>query len=411
MAEGSSQSSDEITITVKGPSELKLSITISTSKSVAELKEVIAGKSDVEKDRQRLIYSGKVLKDEDPISQYKIQNGHTIHMVKGAAKTPAAQPSASTPQPRLPQMGTGLNVAGNPVDSVENVHHGLAGFNPFAGMQGLNNLNDPNAMASMMQNPEFLRSMSEMMSRPEIIDQIISANPQLSAMGPQIRQMMANPMVRQMMSNPETLRMVMQMQSAMGGQEGMGGMGGMGGFGGMGGMGGYPGMFGAPPSGTGTDGQHNVPADPFPNLFAPQAPSAGTGGAPTTTGTGTAGATGAGATPGSPAAAGSANPPANPFAALFGNPPAGGANPFGGLDPAMLFGGGGGGFGGGGWPPAPAPRDTRPPEEIYATQLGQLNAMGLWDAQKNIRALRSTGGNVEAAIELIFSGQLDNAPQ
>lgn len=67
-----------------------------------------------------------------------------------------------------------------------------------------------------------------MMSRPEIIDQvgaadsgsprfrrnvteclqIISANPQLSAMGPQIRQMMANPMVRQMMSNPETLRMV-----------------------------------------------------------------------------------------------------------------------------------------------------------------------------------------------------------
>jgi hypothetical protein len=35
-------------------------------------------------------------------------------------------------------------------------------------------------------------------------------------------------------------------------------------------------------------------------------------------------------------------------------------------------------------------------------------SQGLWDAQKNIRALRSTGGNVEAAIELIFSGQLDH---
>lgn len=43
---------------VKGPSELKLSITISTSKSVLELKEEISAKSDVEKDRQRLIYSG-----------------------------------------------------------------------------------------------------------------------------------------------------------------------------------------------------------------------------------------------------------------------------------------------------------------------------------------------------------------
>lgn len=31
----------------------------------------------------------------------------------------------------------------------------------------------------------------------------------------------------------------------------------------------------------------------------------------------------------------------------------------------------------------------------------------MYDAQKNIRALRMTGGNVEAAIELIFSGQLD----
>lgn len=44
--------------TVKGPSELKLSITISPSKTVADLKEAIAAKSDVEKDRQRLIYSG-----------------------------------------------------------------------------------------------------------------------------------------------------------------------------------------------------------------------------------------------------------------------------------------------------------------------------------------------------------------
>ncbi len=40
-------------------------------------------------------------------------------------------------------------------------------------------------------------------------------------------------------------------------------------------------------------------------------------------------------------------------------------------------------------------------------QVADLLNQGLWDAAKNIRALRSTGGNVEAAIELIFSGQLD----
>ncbi|WWD15749.1 hypothetical protein CI109_100171 [Kwoniella shandongensis] len=398
--------------TVKGPSELKLALSISPDKTVLELKELIASKSDVEKERQRLIYSGKVLKDEDSISTYKIQNGHTIHMVKGAPKgAAAASTSSTTPAggssssasagiPRLPQMGTGLNVGSNPIDNVENIHHGLAGFNPFAGMQGLDNLNDPNAMAGMMQNPDFLRSMSDMMSRPEVVDQIIASNPQLAAMGPQVRQMMSSPFFRQMMSNPESLRMMMQMQSAMGGQGGAGGFGGFNPFG------------GAPGAGAGgaLGGAGSPPTEPFPNLFAPNAGAA----AGTTPSTGAAGAT-----PGSPSPTNANQPPPNPFAALFGGAggPGGGlgagagagGNPFGGFDPAALFGGAGGlgGMGGGGWGAPPAPRDTRPPEEIYATQLGQLNAMGLWDAQKNIRALRTTGGNVEAAIELIFSGQLD----
>jgi ubiquilin len=41
-----------------GPSELKLQISITTDKTVLELKQAIAEKSDVGADRQRLIYSG-----------------------------------------------------------------------------------------------------------------------------------------------------------------------------------------------------------------------------------------------------------------------------------------------------------------------------------------------------------------
>ena len=43
---------------ILGPSELKLQISISLDKTVLELKQAIAEKSDVEADRQRLIYSG-----------------------------------------------------------------------------------------------------------------------------------------------------------------------------------------------------------------------------------------------------------------------------------------------------------------------------------------------------------------
>ena len=178
---------------------------------------------------------------------------------------------------------------------------------------------------------------------------------------------------------------MMQMQSAMGGQGG-----GMGGMGGLGNVGGFPNPYGQTGGATPNQGGANAPNEPFPNLFAPgagtAAPSAttATGGSANPSnplaalfGPGGAGPFGAGPNPNPFAGAGGANPfagGANPFAQ------AGGANPFG-INPAM-FGrggpggqGGGGGGGGGNMPSAAQPRDTRPPEEIYATQLGQLNAM------------------------------------
>jgi ubiquilin len=43
-----------------------------------------------------------------------------------------------------------------------------------------------------------------------------------------------------------------------------------------------------------------------------------------------------------------------------------------------------------------------PPEELYATQLGQLQEMGFFDTAENIRALMATSGNVHAAVERLL---------
>lgn len=83
--------------------------------------------------------------DDDALSIYKIQSSHTIHMVKGAARS--ANPSSSTsstaaPQ-QLPTMQAGQNVH-DPLTQL-NSHLGygaMAGLNPFADM-GVNP-NDPN---------------------------------------------------------------------------------------------------------------------------------------------------------------------------------------------------------------------------------------------------------------------------
>merc|ERR1712130_658385 len=44
------------------------------------------------------------------------------------------------------------------------------------------------------------------------------------------------------------------------------------------------------------------------------------------------------------------------------------------------------------------------PAILYRDQLSQLNAMGFNDAEANIQALIATGGNVQAAIDRLLSG-------
>lgn len=86
-----------------------------------------------------------------------------------------------------------------------------------------------------------------------------------------------------------------------------------------------------------------------------------------------------------------------------GAPAGGGQNPLAGLFPQMGGGGGSQMAGGGGSAAPPAPADTRPPEEIFAEQLRQLNDMGFHEFERNIEALRRAGGSVQGAVEYLLT--------
>ncbi|KAG8725395.1 hypothetical protein FRC09_000036 [Ceratobasidium sp. 395] len=322
---------DEVTLNIKGPSELKLSITIAPSKTVLNLKQAIAEKSDVSADRQRLIYSGRVLKDEDTLSTYKVQNAHTVHMVKGAPKPNAS--SASAPAQTLPSMQTGQTSTETLLNGPRG-HGALAGLN-MADLFGGANPTDPNMMQNMLSSPQFMEQMSRMMSDPGLMDTLMAQSPQFQQMEPQLRATLQSPEFRNMMSNPDTLRNMMQMTAAlrqagvdpMGGMGGMGGVGGLGGMGGMGGMGGlgfppfggFGGVGGGAGAGAGARGAN--PAQSA-NLFDQAATGATTAATPTT-GTGTC----ATANPTSPTGMNPTSPGAGGF---------GGGNPFGMIDPALI---------------------------------------------------------------------------
>ena len=114
--------------------------------------------------------------------------------------------------------------------------------------------------------------------------------------------------------------------------------------------------------------------------------------------------------PSNPAAAGgTATNPSNPTPDQM--------NPFAALQ--AMYGGGGGAAGAaggpgagagfnpflfaGGAPPPQQPQDDRPPEDRYAEQLRQLNEMGFYEFERNVEALRRTGGSVQGAVEYLLT--------
>ncbi len=121
MADNSEAGNDaQITFKVKSSNDKTHTITMSESATVLELKTKLAGSDfeDTPAERQRLIYSGRIMKDSDALSVYKIKNLNTIHMVKSARSnpTPAAGVSASTPTPAaVPQNMAAGSSAGDPL--------------------------------------------------------------------------------------------------------------------------------------------------------------------------------------------------------------------------------------------------------------------------------------------------------
>jgi hypothetical protein len=71
------------------------SITCQLDWQVARLKEKVLESTDVAIVSQRLIYRGRVLEDEKQLDDYKLEDGHTVHLFVRMNVTPDPEPAAS----------------------------------------------------------------------------------------------------------------------------------------------------------------------------------------------------------------------------------------------------------------------------------------------------------------------------
>jgi len=282
-------------------------------------------------------------------------NNTTNSSNSGAGATNQAMPNpwgspASMAQPSNPSAsgGTASNPFAAMMGSMNNMNMnspgGTGGANPWAAMG--NPATQPNtqnieATLQMLDNPMMQQMMQQFTSDPAAMQMMMNSNPQLQQLrqtNPQAAAIFNNPEALQQMMNPNNLRSMLQMQQTMQQLPGSGGM-----FGAMPGVLPPPSLTGAsavqPPSG-GLD---------FSSLLGGNAGGASAGGIP------------------------AANRIMFPF-----------------MPPAGSTAGG-----------SAAPGQPQPGQR-FRVQLQNLQDMGFTDRSANIRALTSSHGNVNRAIEILL---------
>ncbi|KAI8637357.1 hypothetical protein BD408DRAFT_424634 [Parasitella parasitica] len=191
------------------------------STTVQELKQLIGEKMEnTDGSTLKLVFSGRILKDEDQVNDCKITAGSTVHVVRsGGNKAPSAAAAAATatttatssspassstrqaadpipPIPPTPSPSTLTGLGGN-----------LSSASPFGDMQMPNM--DPEVMRQMMDSP----FMQNIMGNTDFVRSIIMSNPQMKALieqNPELGHVINDPaFLRQsmeMMRNPELMR-------------------------------------------------------------------------------------------------------------------------------------------------------------------------------------------------------------
>lgn len=354
-------SDDALELLIKCTSQPDFTINIDKSADVSDLKTMISEKQNLPVERQRLIFSGRIMKDGMSLKELNIQSGNSIHLIKRSPSKQSQQPAgqaaaASVPAPSEISAG---QETGNVLSDLTGARYsGIANLPPasiFGPDGGLGPSPDAAQIEQMLENPAQLSEVLDYIATIDENDPMLSMIPQETRQG--FLNMARDPAFRSIVTDPNNADIL---RNAVHPDQNLDTseineisrlLQGSGGFGAASGQSpsfmsqssaeiqrlqellGLP----SPGSAQSTDSQTR-------GLFEALAPQAGAGA--------------------------DANESArNLFSQMFAA--------------------------------APPSTPSRPPEELYETQLGQLNELGFFDFDRNVKALRRSGGNIEGAIEAL----------
>ncbi|KAL6531926.1 Ubiquitin domain-containing protein DSK2b [Orobanche minor] len=222
---------EQVNVNIRFTNSSRFSVKTNLHSTVAEFKVLLAQHSDVPAGQQRLIYKGRILKDDQTLISYGLQADHTVHMVRGfapAVTTPSAVPASAANTQSVPaatQVGStntvGAGGVASPFAGLD-----LGAFGGTGGASGLFGAGLPEfeqMQQQLTQNPNMMREIMNMpaiqsvMNNPEIMRSLIMSNPQMREIidrNPELGHVLNDPSIlRQTLEaarNPELMREMMR---------------------------------------------------------------------------------------------------------------------------------------------------------------------------------------------------------
>ncbi|KAJ9540843.1 hypothetical protein OSB04_027349 [Centaurea solstitialis] len=218
-----------VTVNVRCSNGTKFTVQVTLDSSVESFKSVLERNCDIPAPQQRLIYKGRILKDDQTLKSYGLEAEHTVHLVRGfvpATSTPAgvtpARANTTTPVPRdvgsVEGGGVGAGIGASPFPGL-----GLGGLGGNGGMFGAGLPELEQMQQQLTQNPNMMREIMDLplvqnlLNNPDVMRNMMMNNPQMREIidrNPELAHMLNDPAIlRQTMEaarNPELMREMMR---------------------------------------------------------------------------------------------------------------------------------------------------------------------------------------------------------
>ncbi|KAJ7953216.1 Ubiquitin domain-containing protein [Quillaja saponaria] len=208
-----------VTINIRCSNGSKFSVQISLEATIGSFREVIAQNSDIPADQQRLIYKGRILKDDQTLQSYGLEADHTVHLVRGIATvasttaTGATNPGGTNTSPNnarsaVPNESGGLGGSGIGDSLFPGLN--INGMGSANGLLGAGLPDFEQVQQQLSRNPNIMREMMNMpvvqnlMNNPDIMRNLIMNNPQMRDI------IDRNPELAHVLNDPSTLRQTLE---------------------------------------------------------------------------------------------------------------------------------------------------------------------------------------------------------